>query len=132
MSSKFGTASIAQCHLRRIRELDIAAESTDSAAVAIPASLTDRDLEILDPRASGEGNHEIARELSISTNTVGSHIASILLPSSTSRTASKQPCKQCGVTSRDRDLGARDRSRGLGKRWASKMPRGAERRCVSG
>ena len=106
----------------------MAVDSIDSAAFAIRAALTDRDLEILTHLASGDSNH--TRELSISTNTVANHIASILWPSSTSRTASKQPCKQCGEASRDRDLGARDRSRALGERSASKMPRDAERRYV--
>lgn len=64
--------------LQRIRELDIPAQNTDSAAVAIRAALTDRELEIFKRLASGDSNHEIARELSLSTNTVANHIASIL------------------------------------------------------
>ncbi len=64
--------------LQRIRELDIPVQNTDSAAVAIRAALTDRELEIFKRLASGDSNHEIARELSLSTNTVANHIASIL------------------------------------------------------
>ena len=64
--------------LQRIRELDIPVKNPDSAAVAIRAVLTDRELEIFKRLASGDSNHEIARELSLSTNTVANHIASIL------------------------------------------------------
>jgi len=35
-------------------------------------------LEIFTQLASGNSNHQIARELSVSTNTVANHIASIL------------------------------------------------------
>jgi DNA-binding NarL/FixJ family response regulator len=49
-----------------------------SAAVAIRAALTVRELEILAHLAGGESNQEIARALSLSTNTVSNHIASIL------------------------------------------------------
>ena len=64
--------------LQRIRERDIPVTNTDSAAIAIRAALTDRELEIFTRLASGKSNHEIARELSLSTNTVANHIASIL------------------------------------------------------
>ena len=64
--------------LQRIRELDIPVKNNDSAAVAIRAVLTERELEIFKRLASGETNHEIARKLSLSTNTVANHIASIL------------------------------------------------------
>jgi DNA-binding NarL/FixJ family response regulator len=64
--------------LQRIRELDIPVNSNDSAAVAIRAALTDRELDIFKRLASGESNPEIARQLSLSTNTVSNHIASIL------------------------------------------------------
>ncbi len=64
--------------LQRIRELDIPVKDTDMAAVAIRAALTVRELEIFTRLASGDSNHEIARELSLSTNTVANHIASIL------------------------------------------------------
>ncbi len=64
--------------LQRIRQLDIPVKSTDYAAVAIRAVLTDRELEIFTRLASGNSNQEIARELSLSTNTVANHIASIL------------------------------------------------------
>jgi DNA-binding NarL/FixJ family response regulator len=64
--------------LQRIRELDIPVRSPDGAAVAIRAALTDRELEIFKRLASGDSNHEIARKLTLSTNTVANHIASIL------------------------------------------------------
>jgi DNA-binding NarL/FixJ family response regulator len=64
--------------LQHIRELDIPVKNTDRAAVAIRAALTDRELEIFTLLASGNSNHEIARELSLSANTVSNHIASIL------------------------------------------------------
>jgi DNA-binding NarL/FixJ family response regulator len=64
--------------LQRIRELDIPVKNNDSAAVAIRAALTDRELDIFKRLASGESNPEIARKLSLSTNTVSNHIASIL------------------------------------------------------
>ena len=61
----------------REREIPIAANSQD-AANAIRAVLTERELEIFTKLASGKNNHDIARELSLSTNTVANHIASIL------------------------------------------------------
>jgi DNA-binding NarL/FixJ family response regulator len=64
--------------LQRIRELDIPVKNTHGAAVAIRAALTDRELEIFTRLASGNSNHEIARELSLSANTISNHIASIL------------------------------------------------------
>jgi DNA-binding NarL/FixJ family response regulator len=64
--------------LQRIRKLDIPVKNTDSAAVAIRAALTDRELEIFKRLASGGSNDEIARDLSLSANTVANHIASIL------------------------------------------------------
>jgi DNA-binding NarL/FixJ family response regulator len=65
--------------LQRIRELDIPVATTGkTAAVAIRAALTERELEIFTRLASGNSNHEIARELSLSTNTIANHIASIL------------------------------------------------------
>jgi DNA-binding NarL/FixJ family response regulator len=64
--------------LQRIRELDIPVKTSDTAAVAIRAVLTERELEIFAQLASGKTNHEIADELSLSTNTVANHIASIL------------------------------------------------------
>ena len=72
------SSQIAGKLLQRIRELDIPVQSTDTAAVAIRAVLTARELEIFTRLASGDGNREIARELSLSTNTVANHIASIL------------------------------------------------------
>jgi DNA-binding NarL/FixJ family response regulator len=65
--------------LERIRERDIPVTATsESAAVAIRAALTVRELEIFTRLASGESNQDIGRELSLSTNTVSNHIASIL------------------------------------------------------
>ena len=45
---------------------------------AFRAALTPRELEIFTRLASGKSNSEIARELSLSTNTISNHIASIL------------------------------------------------------
>ncbi len=64
--------------LQHIRKLDIPVKNSDRAATAIRAALTDRELEIFTLLASGNSNPEIARELSLSTNTVSNHIASIL------------------------------------------------------
>ncbi len=66
--------------LQRIRERDIPVTTTTSqdAASAIRAALTQRELEIFERLASGNSNHDIALELSLSTNTVHNHIASIL------------------------------------------------------
>jgi DNA-binding NarL/FixJ family response regulator len=66
--------------LQRIRERDIPGTTTISqdAASAIRAALTQRELEIFERLASGKSNQDIARELSLSTNTVHNHIASIL------------------------------------------------------
>ena len=72
------SSQIAGKLLQRIRELDIPVTSSDTAAVAIRAVLTDRELEIFTRLASGDSNHKIASELSLSTNTVANHIASIL------------------------------------------------------
>ncbi|HXP36373.1 MAG TPA: response regulator transcription factor [Solirubrobacteraceae bacterium] len=65
--------------LTRIRERDIPITTdSDNAASAIRAALTPRELEIFTRLASGRSNQEIAAELSLSTNTVANHIASIL------------------------------------------------------
>jgi DNA-binding NarL/FixJ family response regulator len=65
--------------LQRIRERDIPVTITShDAASAIRAALTMRELEIFTSLASGKSNHQIAHELSLSTNTVHNHIASIL------------------------------------------------------
>jgi DNA-binding NarL/FixJ family response regulator len=65
--------------LQRIRERDIpVTTASDNAASAIRAVLTERELEIFERLASGRSNHDIADELSLSTNTVHNHIASIL------------------------------------------------------
>ncbi len=72
------SSQIAGKLLQHIRELDIPVKTSDSAAVAIRAALTERELEIFKQLASGKSNHQIAHELSLSTNTVANHIASIL------------------------------------------------------
>ncbi len=72
------SSQIAGKLLQRIRELNIPVKDTDIAAVAIRAVLTSRELEIFTRLASGDSNHEIARELTVSTNTVANHISSIL------------------------------------------------------
>jgi DNA-binding NarL/FixJ family response regulator len=72
------SSEIAGKLLQRIRELDIPVTNSDTAAVAIRAVLTDRELEIFTRLASGDSNHKIASDLSLSTNTVANHIASIL------------------------------------------------------
>ena len=67
--------------LQRIRERDIpvtTATTSRDAATAIRAALTERELEIFERLASGNSNQDIARELSLSANTVHNHIASIL------------------------------------------------------
>jgi DNA-binding NarL/FixJ family response regulator len=73
------SSQIAGKLLQRIRERDIPVTATsDNAASAIRAVLTERELEIFERLASGRSNREIAHELSLSTNTVHNHIASIL------------------------------------------------------
>jgi DNA-binding NarL/FixJ family response regulator len=73
------SSQIAGRLLERIREREIpVTASSKSAAVAIRAALTTRELEIFTRLASGESNQDIGRELSLSTNTVSNHIASIL------------------------------------------------------
>ena len=73
------SSQIAAKLLQRIRERDIPVTTTsDNAASAIRAVLTERELEIFERLASGRTNHDIAHELSLSTNTVHNHIASIL------------------------------------------------------
>jgi DNA-binding NarL/FixJ family response regulator len=65
--------------VQRIRERDIPVTArSDSAADAIRAVLTERELEVFRRLASGKSNQQIARELSLSTNTIANHIASIL------------------------------------------------------
>ncbi len=73
------SSQIAGKLLQRIRERDMPVTTTsDNAAGAIRAALTERELEIFERLASGRSNHDIAHELSLSTNTVHNHIASIL------------------------------------------------------
>ena len=64
--------------LQRIRELDLPVKTSGSTATAIRAALTERELEIFTQLASGNSNHQIAHDLSVSTKTVANHIASIL------------------------------------------------------
>jgi len=73
------SSQIAGKLLERIRERDIPVTTTSrDSAGAIRAALTVRELEIFTRLASGKSNSEIAHELSLSTNTVHNHIASIL------------------------------------------------------
>ena len=73
------SSQIAGKLLQRIRERDIPVTTTsDNAASAIRTVLTERELEIFERLASGKSNHDIAHELSLSTNTVHNHVASIL------------------------------------------------------
>ena len=73
------SSQIAGKLLERIRALDLpVAASYDSAAVAIRAALTERELEIFTRLASGRSNQTIAHDLALSSNTVANHIASIL------------------------------------------------------
>lgn len=64
--------------LERIREQQLPIARGAGEASAIRAALTPRELEIFTRLASGDSNNEIAAELSVSTNTVSNHIASIL------------------------------------------------------
>ena len=65
--------------LSRIRERDMPVRaSSENAATAIRAVLTERELEIFKLLASGESTQEIGCQLALSTNTVSNHIASIL------------------------------------------------------
>ena len=72
------SSKIAGKLLQRIRELDIPVKTSATAADAIRAALTDRELEIFKRLASGKSNHEIAQDLALSSNTVANHVASIL------------------------------------------------------
>jgi DNA-binding NarL/FixJ family response regulator len=72
------SSKIAGKLLRRIREQDSPVKASAIAAVAIRAALTDRELEVFKQLASGKSNHEIARDLSLSPNTVANHVARIL------------------------------------------------------
>ncbi len=73
------SSQIAGKLLQRIRERDIpVTTSSQDAASAIRAALTERELQIFERLASGKSNQDIAHELSLSTNTVHNHIASIL------------------------------------------------------
>ena len=73
------SSQIAGRLLERIREREIPVTTTSrDAATAIRAVLTERELEIFERLASGKSNQDIARDLSLSTNTIRNHIASIL------------------------------------------------------
>ena len=63
-------------HIRE-REIPVTAASLDAAG-AIRAILTTRELDVFGRLASGRSNQEIATELSLSTNTISNHVASIL------------------------------------------------------
>jgi DNA-binding NarL/FixJ family response regulator len=72
------SSQIAGKLLERIRETGIPLTTSQDAAGAIRAALTERELEIFKRLASGKSNQDIARELSLSSNTVHNHLASIL------------------------------------------------------
>ena len=72
------SAQVAGKLLQRIRELDLPVKTSDTTASAIRAALTERELEIFTQLASGHSNQQVACDLSVSTNTVANHIASIL------------------------------------------------------
>ena len=72
------SSKIAGKLLQRIRELNLPVKTSANAAVAIRTVLTDRELEIFKQLASGKSNNEIARDLSLSPNTVANHVAGIL------------------------------------------------------
>jgi DNA-binding NarL/FixJ family response regulator len=73
------SSQIAGRILERIRERDIpVTAASESAADAIRAALTERELEIFKRIASGESNQEIGRAFLLSENTVKNHVASIL------------------------------------------------------
>jgi DNA-binding NarL/FixJ family response regulator len=75
------SSQIAGKLLDRIRELDIPVTTTNDPnndAAAIRATLTERELEIFTRLASGKSNQEIADDLSLSSNTIANHVASIL------------------------------------------------------
>jgi DNA-binding NarL/FixJ family response regulator len=55
----------------------------DTHKFQTPASLSERELEILDLVASGLTNHEIAQKLEISKRTVDNHISNILTKTKT-------------------------------------------------
>jgi DNA-binding NarL/FixJ family response regulator len=64
--------------LQHIRDLNLPTTTSHTAANAIRAALTERELQIFTQLASGKSNHDIANELSLSTNTISNHITSIL------------------------------------------------------
>jgi DNA-binding NarL/FixJ family response regulator len=73
------SSQIAGKLLQRIRDRDIpVTTASGDAASAIRAVLTERELEIFSHLASGKSNQVIAHELSLSSNTIHNHIASIL------------------------------------------------------
>ncbi len=73
------SSQIAGKLLDRIRERDIPiTASSQDAASAIRAALTERELAIFTRLASGDSNQDIAHELALSANTIHNHITSIL------------------------------------------------------
>ena len=72
------SSQIAGKLLDRIRERDIPITAAARTPRARSARADQRELEIFTRLASGKSNQEIARELSLSTNTVSNHITSIL------------------------------------------------------
>jgi DNA-binding NarL/FixJ family response regulator len=70
---------IAATLLERIREREMPFVADSDAAAAIRAALTDRELEILSRLTTGKTNSEMAADLHLSSSTVSSHVANILL-----------------------------------------------------
>jgi DNA-binding NarL/FixJ family response regulator len=64
--------------LQHIRDHNLPTTTGHTAASAIRAALTERELQIFTQLASGKSNQDIANELSLSTNTISNHITSIL------------------------------------------------------
>lgn len=65
--------------LNRMRDLETLSIKSDlTTASAIRAALTERELQIFTILASGATSHQIAKELSLSINTVSNHVTSIL------------------------------------------------------
>jgi DNA-binding NarL/FixJ family response regulator len=72
------SSKIAGKLLSRVRERASSSTTDHETASVIRSTLTARELEIFKKLSSGQSNHEIGRDLALSTNTVSNHIASIL------------------------------------------------------
>jgi DNA-binding NarL/FixJ family response regulator len=88
--------------LQRIRELDIPIKNNDSAAIAIRAALTDRELDILNASPAGRAIPR-SRASFHSVRTRSPTTSPAFWPSSTSRTASRPRSKPYGAASPDAD-----------------------------